>query len=245
MKIKLLLSFLFLSLICSAQTFSTKKMDRGIMSDYFIPKGQWLSGVTLSYTEHQDDNYKLLILKDVTSEGYSFRITPFVGYFFAENTAAGLRMSYSRSYANIGNINLDLGDDLNFEIQDQYYLEHMMSATAFLRTYMPIAKSKVFGLFNEVRLTYGYGQGKDRSGKGNDMTGTYQVINNFQEGIAPGLTAFVTDYAAVEVSIGVLGFDFKWIDQKTDQVYEGSRKKSSGNFKIDIFSINLGMSLYF
>ena len=66
-----------------------------------------------------------------------------------------------------------------------------------------------------------------------------------QIGMAPGLTAFITNFAAVEVSVGVLGFNMKWTDQTTDQIDKGSRRSSSANFKIDLFSINLGMNFYF
>lgn len=37
----------------------------------------------------------------------------------------------------------------------------------------------------------------------------------------------------------------KWTDQTTDQIDKGSRRSSSANFKIDLFSINLGMNFYF
>ena len=58
------------------------------------------------------------------------------------------------------------------------------------------------------------------------------------------MTAFITDWSAVEVSVGVMGFDFKWIDQTTNQVETGSSRTSSGNFKINLFSINIGMTFY-
>ena len=58
------------------------------------------------------------------------------------------------------------------------------------------------------------------------------------------MTAFITDRSAVEVSVGVMGFSFKWIDQKTNQIEEGHQRVSSGNFKINLFSINIGMTFY-
>lgn len=109
---------------------------------------------------------------------------------------------------------------------------------------MPIGKSKIFGLFNEVRLTYGYSEGKNSTGSGTEYDGTYQTANHLQIGIAPGMTAFVTDWAAVEVSMDIMGFDFKWQDQNTNQVETGKRRTSSGNFKINLFSINIGMTFY-
>ena len=136
---------------------------------------------------------------------------------------------------------------MNFSISNMKYLEHEFSGTGFIRTYMPIGRSKVFGLFNEARITYGYGQGKNSSGEmgTTDYSGTYQTVNKLQIGMCPGLTAFITNFAAVEVSVDVLGFDVKWTDQVTNQVETGSRRSSSANFKIDLFSINLGMNFYF
>lgn len=235
----------FAFFVCFVTTVQAQmKFDRDIQAGLFVPKGAWLVGTTLSYTELRSSDFKLLVLKDLNGNGYTFKISPFCGYFFANNMAAGLRLAYSRSYVNLDNLDLDLGDDLNFNVADQNFLEHSFMASGFLRTYMGLGKSKVFGFFNEARLSYGYGQGKDTSGKGNDKTGSYQTTHNLQIGIAPGLAAFVTNFAAVEVSVGVMGFDFKWIQQTRNQVETGHYNKSSGNFKIDLFSINIGMTFY-
>ena len=184
-----------------------------------------------------------LVLKDFEALGYDFKVSPYVGYFFRDNMAAGLRFTYSRDYLDLGNADVDLGD-LVISLKDLYYLEHKYSASGFLRTYMPIGRSKIFGLFNEVRLTYSYGEGKNSTDSGTEYDGTYQKTNSMQIGFAPGLTAFVTNFAAVEVSMDVMGFDFKWVEQQTNQIETGKRRTSSGNFKINLFSINIGMTFY-
>lgn len=231
--------------LCSFITVHAEGIDRGIRKTTFIPKGQWMLGGTFSYSEHTDDDYRNIVLTDVNSDGYTFKASPFFGYFFRNNIAVGGRLAYTRSYTNIESITLDLGEDLDITIDNASSLEQMISGTGFIRTYIGIGNSKIFGLFNEARVTYGYGRGKLLSGAGKDLEGTYQVINNLQIGMSPGLTAFVSDFAAVEVSVGLMGFNFKWVDQKTDQVEMGSRNTSSGNFKIDLLSINLGMSFFF
>ena len=109
---------------------------------------------------------------------------------------------------------------------------------------MPIGNSKIFGLFNELRLSYGYSTGKNSTGSGTEYDGTFEKAHHLQIGIAPGLTAFVTNWAAVEVSMDIMGFDFKWQNQQTNQIETGKRRTSSGNFKIDLFSINIGMTFY-
>lgn len=220
-----------------------KRIDRDVQSQVFIPKGTWMAGGTVSYSEHDENNLNFLVIKDVEGKGYDFNVSPYAGYFFRDNIAAGFRFAYNRDYLDLGNLDMDLSD-LTLSFKDLYYLEHKYEASGFLRTYMPIGRSKVFGLFNEARLTYGYGRGKNSTGSGTDYDGSFQTVQNLQIGFAPGLTAFITDWSAVEVSVGVMGFNFKWIDQETNRVEEGSQRVSSGNFKINLFSINIGMTFY-
>jgi hypothetical protein len=56
--------------------------------------------------------------------------------------------------------------------------------------------------------------------------------------------AFINNYTAVEVSVGVLGFDFSKTHQVTDQVYIGDRSMHSASFRINLLSIGLGVAFY-
>lgn len=238
--ILLLIAFSCLG-VCQAR----KGYDREIKSTLFVPKRTWTGGLNVSYLEMEGDDYGFFMLDNLTGEGYTFKISPNFHYFFKDNTSVGIRASYKRSYFDLGSMNIDLGDDLNFEISDYSYLEHGINSTVFLRTYMSLGKSKIFGFFNELSLTYGFSQGKTKSGTGKDMIGMYQKTNRMQIGCTPGLTAFVTNNLAVEVSVDVLGLDFRWINQTRNQVEKASFRKSSADFNINIFSINLGVCTYF
>lgn len=245
MKVKTTLVLLLLTVIASSvRAERPKRIDRETKNLMFIPKGQMMFGGTVSYSKHNENNLNLLVLKDVEGLGYTFKVSPYVGYFIKDNVAVGARFTYNRTYLNIGNFDLNLGEDFNINLSNLYYLQHKYEVSGFIRTYMPVGKSKIFGLFNETRLTYGRSTGKNSTGTGTEYDGTFEKSHNLQIGIAPGLTAFVTDWASVEVSVGVMGFNFKWVDQTTNQVETGSRKVSSGNFKFDLFSINIGMTFY-
>lgn len=221
-----------------------KRIDREVMRATFIPRGQWMAGGTISYQEHDAENYNFLVLKNVEGLGYTFKVSPYVGYFFRNNMAAGVRFAYNRTYLDMDNFEVNLGEDLNINLKDLYWLEHKYEVGGFLRTYMPIGRSKIFGFFNELRLSYGYATGKDSTGSGTEYDGTFERTHSLQIGMAPGLAAFITDFSAVEVSVGVMGYDFKWVNQKTNQIETGTRRTSSGNFKINLFSINIGMTFY-
>ena len=241
--ILLVFSLLFPSFLQAKK--DREQIDRGIHSSTFIPKGQWMVGGSFSYSESNSDDYKFLILKNVEGKRYSFSVSPNFGYFIRDNVAVGGRFSYTRDYIDIGNLDIDLNEDLSFKINNASLLQHMIYGTGFVRTYINLGNSKRFGLFNEARVTFGAGQGKTYSGEAETLDGVYEKIKHLQVGIAPGMTAFITNNAAVEVSVGGMGFDSKWIEQDHNKVIQGSRRETSAKFKIDLFSINLGMTYYF
>lgn len=240
---------LFIAMMLMAagtQAVHAQSFDRGIEtnSTVFIPKGQWIAGSNVSYTTHSHDNYKFLVLENIYSTGYHFQISPMAAYAFRDNMAAGLRAGYNRQLLKIDNAELNLGESLEFGVSDFYSLKHTATGSAIYRYYITLGQSKRFALFNEMQLTYGYSQSKLVDGSGTTLTGTYETIHDIAIGCSPGLVAFINNYTAVEVNIGILGFDYTYSKQVTDQVYVGYRKASQMNFKINIFSIALGIAFY-
>lgn len=82
------------------------------------------------------------------------------------------------------------------------------------------------------------------NGQGYDINGTFQESQDFSISFVPGLVAFINDFTAAEVTVGVLGFQRSKTKQITNQVYEGKYSSSSGNFRINVFSISLGLAFY-
>ncbi len=232
-----------------------ERVDRGAMNTVFVPKGIWMMGATLNYRTWDNDNQNLLVLKDLNMDGHTFSVSPAVGYFVANNMAIGVRYNYSRNYFYLGNLDIDLGEDFNISLEDLYYLEHKHSGSVFLRTYMSLFGSKIMGFFSEVRATYAHASGKNSTGRRdedkdiNTLDGTYEKVNTLQLGFTPGVCCFITNYAAVEASIGVLGVDYKWGNYKNlhpgATEYEYGKSNSGGaNFKFNLFSVNIGMTFY-
>lgn len=221
-----------------------QRVDREALKAVFIPKGQWMLGGDVSYNEWDSENLNYLVLKNIDFEGHTFSCSPFFGYFVANNIAIGGRFSYSRYFFNLGKFDLNLGEDFNISLEDLYYLEHNYYGSAFMRSYQPLGRSNIFGFFADVRLTYGYAAGKNTTGSGVEFDGTYEHVHSIQLGFCPGMTAFITDFAAVECSVGVMGLKYKWADQETNRIETGTKKSGSANFKINLFSINLGMTMY-
>lgn len=235
-----------------------QRVDRGDLKATFIPKGIWMCGTTVNFREWENENENLLVLKNLNMEGYTFSVSPYVGYFVGRNLAVGLRYNYSRNYFYLGNLEVDLSSSLNIDLKDLYYLEHKHEGSLFLRNYMPLFGSKIFGAFAEVRATYSHANGKNSTGDPakNNFDGSQETVHKLQLGVSPGLCVFVTDFAAVETSIGVLGVDYKWSNYKNlhnpdpnkpyEEQYEMGQSHSGGaNFRFNIFSIHIGMTFYF
>lgn len=225
-------------------TSQAQEFKRNIESHTFVPKGQWVVGSSVSYSEHNEQNYQFLVIDGFNSDGYTFKISPMFCYAFRDNVAAGGRFSYGRTLTKLDGVTLNLDESTQFDVNDMYQLKHSYSAMGVLRNYINLGTSKRFGLFAETRLKIGGSQSKVVTKDGTSLTGTYTKTTDFGIGVAPGIVAFINNYTAVEVSIGVLGLDFSKVKQTTDQVYIGERSSSSANFKINLFSIGLGIAFY-
>lgn len=221
-----------------------ERIGREALKQTFIPKGQWMAGGEISWNEWDNDNLNYLVLKNIEFEGHTFSAGPYFGYFVANNIAVGGRFSYKRFFMNLGEFDLNLGEDLNISLDDLYYLEHNYLTTAFMRSYMPIGRSNVFGFFAEVQLSYGYTEGKNTTGRGETLSGTYERIHSLQLGFCPGLTVFATDFMASEVSVNMGGYRIKWGEQETNRIEEGKTRTSGANFKLNLFSVKLGMTFF-
>ena len=58
-----------------------------------------------------------------------------------------------------------------------------------------------------------------RNGSGDDFTGSFMDNFSLGIGVAPGLIMFLNNYSAIEVNVGVLGFNYNSSKQKNDQIY--------------------------
>ena len=219
-------------------------ITRDAMKTVFIPKGQWMVGGQVAWNQWNNDNLNYLVLKDINFEGYTFSAGPYFGYFFTNNLAVGGRFSYQRYYLNLGEMDLNLGEDLNISLKDLYYLQHNYETTAFLRSYLPIGKSKIFGLFGECQLSYTFSEGRNTTGRDDTFTAVYEKVHSFEIGLGGGMTVFLTDYMAAEVMLNVGGYRFKWGNQNTNNIEHGKLNSSGANFRINLFSIKFGVTYY-
>ncbi len=221
-----------------------EEFKREIESVVFVPKGQWVTGLSISYDQTNQNKYQFLILEGVSGDTYSFKVSPMVCYIFKDDMGAGGKFAYSRSLTKLESADIVLGADNEFDIENLYRLSHNYSAMAIMRNYFSIGRSKRFGFFNELQLQLGGGQSKLMKGKSTELTGSYERNFSLDVGIAPGFCVFLSNYSALEVNVGVLGFSYTDTKQISDQIYVSRRKSKSANFRINLFSISFGVAFY-
>ena len=228
----------------SKETSAKRGGQKKLPPKVFVPKGQWIAGSSVSYSEHTENNYDFLVVEKINSDGYSFKLSPMFAYALKDNMALGGRFKYGRTLVRMDETQLNLDDENQFDINNVYQLKHSYSAMAIFRNYIPLGDSKRFAIFSETQLEFGGSQSKVANGKGEALTGTYSKSTDLAFGVAPGMVAFINNYTAVEVSIGVLGVNLSKKRQVTNQVETGEQSSTSANFKINIFSIGLGIAFY-
>lgn len=233
-----------LTAVSAISAFGQSAFKRDLEQISFIPKGQFVTGVSVSYTQSDQNNYQFLILEKLSGDTYTFKVSPMLFYAFANDLAVGGRVAYSRSLTRIDNARFALDSETGYDIENFYRLAHTFYTTAAFRNYMSLGANTRFGIFNEVQMQYGYGQSKLCNGKGDNITGTFETVNSFDIGLAPGVIVFLNNYSAIEVNVGVLGFSYSHAKGLTDQIYESARTASSANFRINLFSITFGVAFY-
>ncbi|MDE6536970.1 MAG: hypothetical protein K2M13_02890 [Muribaculaceae bacterium] len=223
---------------------SIEEFKRDIEGVIFVPKGQWVTGLSVSYTQSNQNNYQFLVLEKLSGDTYSFKISPSLCYMFADDMGAGLKFAYQRGLTKLESASIILGEDAEYSADYVYALQHNYYATMFFRNYFSIGHSKRFGFFNEVQCQLGGGQSKLTSGAGDDLSGAYETNFSLNVGLVPGVCLFLNNYSALEVNVGVLGFSYTHTKTLHDRIYPSHRKSKLANFKINLFSVTFGVGFY-
>lgn len=220
------------------------EFKRGLEQISFIPKGQWITGVSVSFSQSNQKNYQFLIVESINGDTYTFKVSPMLLYCFQDNLAAGGKFAYTRSRTRLDNATVVIDSETDYNVENLYSISQNYSAMAVFRNYISFGRSRRFGLFNEVQLQIGGGESKIANGRGKDLTGTFERSWDVNVGLAPGLIMFLNNYSAIEVNVGVLGFSYNHTKAVTDQIYDASRYGKSARFKINLFSITFGVAFY-
>ena len=220
------------------------RYDRGLFNYLFIPKGIWQLGLTASYGEFSTANLEILdLVSDVDFNGHIFSIKPSVSYFVGNNSSIGLRFGYTAGTASIGSFNVDIDDDMSFNLHDIMYKSKNYTGSIVYTHYLGITRRGRFGIFNEVELALAGGSSDFHRPYGGELRRTH--TNVFQAGLnfSPGISVYILEPLSFNVSFGVFGLNIKHEKQTVDDVPMGERTTSGANFRFNIFNINFGIAV--
>ena len=218
----------------------------------FVPKGQWIFGGSASYSTHRNNDYKLLMIEGITSDGYTVNISPMIAISPKDNMALGVRFIYGRTMLDMDNASLKFGEadsGVNISVDYMHQIKQEYTGAIFWRQYIPLGHSNRFAIFTEIQLCFSGGQSaivaEDGAVDGyQKYRGTYASHYGTSIGLQPGIVAFATNNMAFEISIGVFGIAYDHTKQIHNQVEVGNIKTSTMNFKVNLLSIGFGASFY-
>lgn len=229
------------------------RQQRGFSTaNIFVPKGQWIFGGSASYSTHRNDDYKLLVVEGITSDGYTVNVSPMIALSPKDNMAVGVRFIYGRTMLNMDNASLKFGEadsGVNINVDYMHRIKQEYTGAIFWRQYIPIGRSNRFAIFTEIQLCFSGGQSNIVAEDGvvegyQKYRGTYAKHFGTSIGLQPGIVAFATNNMAFEISIGVFGIGYEHTRQIHNQVETGNVKTSTMNFKVNLLSIGFGASFY-
>lgn len=234
--------------ICVSAVFTAEaqKYDRGYADtpqNVFVPKGSFMIGGTAKTTWHKADNYNFLIMDAIDADGYSVSLSPTFLYMPWDNIGLGARFGYDRTKLDIDSADLSLSE-ISMGIDDYKYLTQSFEVAALFRPYIPLGHSGRFSLFAQVELGFSAGQSKNTVFINPAVKGTHTNRYGLFVGVNPGITAFITNHFAMEVSVGVLGFDYKWSNQVHNQVGHGSSNAANASFMLNLATISVSLAYY-
>lgn len=251
-----------------AQKDTTKVVpfDRGIgMSrSVFIPKGTVSFGTSFSYSTYDvgnldagDSGFKALfgLVNGLSGNVVTGGVSPHASYFIIDNLAVGGRFNYKRTKFDVGGAKVEaMGTSLieiggDNALRSVHYLKDSYMGAVFARYYIPFGSSRRFAMFAELAASGGYAEAQSYQWKRDDDNeirkyGTHQDIYDFEIGVIPGITAFVTNNVALEVSVGLVGLNYQKIVQRTNQVEQSVMESSGANYKINLLNLSLGISFH-
>lgn len=228
----------------------SRRMDRGINTpgSVFGYRGESIMGVTASYgTISAEDADILVYLADINLDGAMTTIKPYYGYFYRDNRLIGIRLGYQYVDGDLGNLDLDLGEqnDIELNISGMEMSNSSYSVGIFHRAYVALDRRGQFGIFAEVEASALFGQSEFVNQTGETARYTKSDNMRFKLGFNPGVAVYVFPSVCATVSIGLGGLQYSTVEQFDELGNKvGTRRAAKMQFKLNLANINFGVNFH-
>lgn len=229
------LFFIFvIPLYLSAETVD-KPSRLAERSSETVLAGRAYVGATFSVKHSKGENFKELKLIPIEQKDQlKFSVNAQGGYLLKKffSVGGGVAYSYSR-------VEAQLSDTLTTRSAQSSY-----AIVPHIRNYLPWTEHLFFQIFNQTNLGFSFGTGVEESDYGYSIDRTVIKELGLNLGIQPGVSVFVGKGVTIETSVSLLGFTSVRTKIEQNGVDYGYHNSSSVDFNIDLFSINLGITVY-
>lgn len=232
--IRFLILICMITFVLHAETES--KLPRlAERSSETILAGRGYVGATFSVKHSKGENFKELKLIPIEQKDQlKFSINAHGGYLLKKffSVGGGVAYTYSRVEAK-------LSDTLTTRSAQSSY-----AIVPHIRNYLPWTEELFFQIFNQTNLGFSFGTGVEESDYGYSIDRTVIRELGLNLGIQPGVSVFVGKGVTIETSVNLLGFTSVRTKIEQNGIDYGYHNSSSVDFNIDLFSINLGITVY-
>ena len=220
------------------------RYDRKLYNWLIYPKGLWHIGLSANYGElNTEDSEFLSLIQDVDLHGKIYSIKPSVSYFLRNNLCVGMRLAFTKGDMAVNSFNVDIDEDMSFNLHDIKYTSDSYSAAVFIQQYFGLTRRGRFAVFNEAEVSYGSGSSHFIRPFDGNIRDTRTKSQSFNINYSPGVSIMMMKNAAFNLSFGIFGFHLKNEKQWENGEESGSRLTSGINFRFNLFNINFGVSI--
>ena len=97
-----------------------EEFSRKIEQRTFVPKGQWVAGLSVSFSQSNQNNYSFLIVEGIDGDTYSFKATPMLCYMVKDDMGLGGKLEYSRNRIRLDNADIVLDSETDYSNENLY-----------------------------------------------------------------------------------------------------------------------------
>ncbi|WP_268036353.1 DUF3575 domain-containing protein [Algoriphagus sp. PAP.12] len=232
------LSFLLLILL---SFFSNQAIAQFDEAPKKLEKNTGYVGLLFSYSQNSKENSKVLLDNVKYSKSSSTSVNTGGGYFFKENFAVGMGVTYDSNLSEAESINTFGPNTLSDSEVFSWFFN------PFIRNYFPIGQTNQFYIFTQTGLEYGFGNGTETAETGNSKEDYDISERSYGIAFTPGMIFLVKQGFAFELNVGVVGIERtekKKISSDPDVLPE-IQNSTKANLNINLLQLNLGLSYYF
>ncbi len=213
---------------------------RSLRTHLIIPKHDWQIGMAASYVNLSADNSEYLLLLDKSNAYLSLaRISINGAYAYCDNHSVGLRLQYTNGNCSVDAATLDLLGNFSYDFKNVKAKTLSYTGAAFNRSYVGLDSKGRVGVFLDTSLGYTRSRSDIQS-----SSESYTINNKFFLALSPGIVYFPMNTISVFAFISLADISYNNSKGYSGGSFKGERNYFRAQARLDLFSINFGLSVH-